>query len=127
MYTFLNNNNIIYKLQFGLRQHLSTSHALININENVRKGLGEGNIGCGVFVNLENVFDTVDHQILLPKLNHYGIFLVSNEWFKTYLSYHNQFVSISGYDSGLAAINCDLLEGFILGPFCYINVTLIKQ
>ena len=70
LHTFLNNNNIIYNLQFGFRQHYSTSHALINITENIRKALDEGNIGCGVFDALKIAFDTVDHQILLPKLNH---------------------------------------------------------
>ena len=55
LYTFLNNNNIIYNLQFGFRQHYSTSHALINVTENIRKALDEGNIGCRVFVDLQNV------------------------------------------------------------------------
>ena len=58
--------------------------------------LDEGIIGCGVFVDLQKVFDTVDHQILLAKLNHYGICGVSNDWFKSYLSNPNQYVSING-------------------------------
>ena len=51
LYTFLNNNNINYNLQFGFRQQCSASHALINITENIRKALDDGNIGCGVFVD----------------------------------------------------------------------------
>ena len=47
-------------LQFGF-----TQYALINITENIRKGLDDGNIDCGVFVDLQKAFDTVDHQILL--------------------------------------------------------------
>ena len=62
--TFLDKNNVIYTLQFGFRQQDSTSHALINITENIRKTLDDGNIGCEVFVNLQKAFDTVDHQIL---------------------------------------------------------------
>ena len=47
LYTFLNNNNIIYNVQF-FRQQYSISHVLINITENIRKALDDGNIGCGV-------------------------------------------------------------------------------
>ena len=106
LYTFLNNNNIFYNLQFGFRQQYSTSHALINITGNIRKAIDDGNIGCGVFVKLL----TLDHQILLAKLNHYGIHGVSNDWFKSYLSNWSQYVaSTNESDSGLAAINCGLL------------------
>ena len=104
LYTFLNSNNIIYNLQFGFRQQYSTSHALINVTENITKALDGGNIGCGVFVDLQKAFDTADHQILLEKLNNYGICGVSN--FKSYLSNRNQYVSINDFDSGPAPINC---------------------
>ena len=80
LYTFLNNNKI-YNLQFGFGQQYFTSHVLINITENIRKALDDGNIGCGVFVDSQKAFDTVDHQILLAKLNHHGICGVSNDWF----------------------------------------------
>ena len=106
LYTFLNNNNIIYNLKFGFRQQYSTSHILINITENTRKAINDGNIACGVFVDL----NTVDPQILLAKLNYYGICGVSNDWFKCYLSDHSQYKSINGCDSGLAAINCGVSQ-----------------
>ena len=110
----------LYTFQFGFRQQYSTSHALINITENIRKALDDGNIGCGVFVDLQKAFDTVDHQILLAKLNHYGIRGVSNDWFKSYLSNRNQYVSINGYESGLAALNCGIPQGSVLGPLLFL-------
>ena len=91
-----------------------------NITENVRKTLDDGIIDCQVFVDLQKAFDTVDHQILLAKLNHYGIRGVSNDWFKSYLSNHNQYVSINGYESGLAAINCGVPQGSVLGPLLFL-------
>ena len=115
LYTFFNNNNI-YNLQFRFRQQYSTSHALINIIENIRKVIDYGNTGCRVFVNLPKAFDTVDHQILLAKLNYYQIRGVSNDCFKSYLSNRSQYVSINKCDFGLAAINCGLPQGSVLGP-----------
>ena len=96
LYTFLNNNNNIYNLQFGFRKQYSISHTLINIIGNIRKALDDGNIGC----------DTIDQQILLANLNQYGICGVSNDQFKYLLSNRSQYVSINGYGPGLAAISC---------------------
>ena len=120
LYTFLNKNNIIYNLQFVFRQQYSTSNALINITENTRKVLDNGNIGCLVFVDLQKAFDTADYQILSAKLNHYGIRGVSNDWFKSYLSNRNQYISIYGYESGLAALSCGVPQGSVLGPFLFL-------
>ena len=79
LYTFFDYNNIIYDLQFRFRQQYSTFYALINITENIRKAFDDGNIGCGIFVDLQKAFVTVDHQILLAKLNHYRILRISND------------------------------------------------
>ena len=119
---FLNKNNIISNLQFGFRQHYSTSHASISVTENIRKALDKGNIDCGVFINLQKAFDTVDHQILLAKLDHYGICEVSIDWFKSYLSNCNQFLSINGYGSGLAAINCGVPQDSVPGLLLFWNI-----
>ena len=57
LYTFVS-NNIIYNLQFGFRQQYFTSHALINITENIRKALDDRNTGYRIFVDLKKAFDT---------------------------------------------------------------------
>ena len=84
--------------------------------ENIRKAIDDGKIGRRVFVDLQKAFDNVDHQILLAKLNHCGIRGVSKDWFKSYLSNQNEYVSISAFDSGLAAVKCGLSRGSVLGP-----------
>ena len=91
---FLNHFNQIYTRQFGFRKAHSTTNTLINIVERIRECLDKGEFACGVFIDLQKAFDTVDHEILLAKLNHYGIRGVANDWFKLYFSNHSQFVSI---------------------------------
>ena len=108
---FFSDNNLIYCLQFGFRQKYSTLHALINLTENIRKNLDEGNIGCSIFVNLQKAFNTVEHDILLSKLEHYGICGLANEWFKSYLSNRKQYVSINGYNSNLVDVKFGVPQG----------------
>ena len=121
VYNFLTKNNIIYDLQFGFRQNFSTSHALMNLTENVRQALDKGYIGCGIFVDLQKAIDTLDHEILLSKLDYYGIRVKSNNWFKSYLSNRKQFVSINGYDSGLAEVNYGVSQGSVLEPLLFLS------
>ena len=71
-------------------------------------------------MDLQKAFDTVDHEILLSKLDYYGIRGISNNWFKSYLSNRKQFVSINGYDSGLAEIKCGVPQGSVLGPLLFL-------
>ena len=71
-------------------------------------------------MDLQKAFDTFDHEILLPKLDYYGIQGISNIWFKSYLSNRKQFVSINGYDSGLAEIKCGVPQGSVLGNLLFL-------
>ena len=83
--SFLNKNNLIYSLQFGFWQNYSTSYALIHLTNTIKQAFDQGNCGCGIFVDLQKAVDTVDHTILLEKLNHYGICEIANNWFEPYL------------------------------------------
>ena len=114
----------IYSLQFGFRQKYSTVHALISLSENIRKNLDEGNFDCSIFVKLQKAFDTVEHDVNIPKLEHYSICGLANDWFKSYLSIRKQYVSINGYDSNLADVKLGVPQGSVLGPplfLIYIN------
>lgn len=76
-------NSLIYPLKFGFRQNYSIVDALSNVTENIRRDLDEYNIGSDIFVDLKNVFDTVEHNTRLWKLEHYGIGGFANEWFES--------------------------------------------
>ena len=110
---FLEKSNCIYPLH-------STNDTLINITENIRSALDNGKFACGIFVDLQKAFDTVDHAILLKKLDHYGIRGIGNSWFKSYLGNRSQFVSISGFDSMLKSIIHGVPQGSVLGPLLFL-------
>ena len=80
---FFDDNNILHDHQFGFRKHHSTSHAVITLVQRVTKALDTGKIIVGVFLNLKKAFDTVDHSILLKKMEKYGIRGNILNWFKS--------------------------------------------
>ena len=66
-------NKLWFSYQLGFHNGYSSNHALTNSTEMIRKALDEGKFACGVFIDLQKAFDTAHHDILLSKLNHYGI------------------------------------------------------
>ena len=124
MYTrlmdFLNRFKQIYSRQFGFRKAHSTVNTLINIVERIRGSLDKGEFACGVFVDLQKAFDTVDHEILLAKLNHYGVRGIANTWFKSYLSDRSQFVCLSNHKSKIKAVKHGVPQGSVLGPLLFL-------
>ena len=98
IFKFFNDNNSIDPLQFDFRQKYSTAHALISLTKDIRKNLYVGNIGCGIFVDLQKAFDILEHDILLAKLEHYSICGLANEWFRSFLSKRKQYVSINSHE-----------------------------
>ena len=113
VYNFFTVNNLIYSLQFGFREQYSTFHSLISLTEDTRKNLDKGNIGCDIFVDLRKPFDIVEHDILLAKLEHYGIRGIANEQFKFYIFERKQFVSVNGHAS---SVKYGVPQCSVLGP-----------
>ena len=79
-------NNILYHKQFGFRKGNSTIIALIQITEKIKESINKGKVGCGIFKDLRKAFDTVNHDILLMKLEHYGIRDSALLWFESYFT-----------------------------------------
>ena len=119
-YDFLEKYKCIYKLQFGFRKKHSTNHCLIDITENIRKALDNNKFACGVFIDLQKAFDTVNHSILTSKLNHYGIRGIANNWFKSYLDNRSQYVTIQGANSDKNSIKHGVPQGSVLGPLLFL-------
>ena len=117
---FLEGKQILYYRQFGLRKDFSTNHVILTLLESIQKALDDGQFTCGIFIDLEKVFDTVSHHILLEKLNHYGIRGVSNDWFRSYLSYRTQFVSINGFNSDYKTVKYSVTQGSVLRPLLFL-------
>ena len=86
MYNFLTIYETLYNLQFGFRASHSINHALVSLTEAIKNSLDNRKFGCGIFLDLQKAFDSVNHAILLLKLEYYGIRRIALDWFKSYHS-----------------------------------------
>ena len=116
LYKFLDKFNCLHELQFGFR----TKHNLIDITETMRKALDDNKFACWIFIDLQKAFDTVNHEILLNKLEYYGIRGLPLKWFESYLKDRTQFVFINGSNSKTKSINTGVPQGPIPGPLLFL-------
>ena len=120
LYNYLSKLEILCDNQFGFRKNHSTSLALIDLYEKISLALDRNEHAVGVFLDLSKAFDTVDHNILLDKLEHYGIRGVALDWVRSYLSNRLQFVQFNGQCSSPQTICCGVPQGSILGPLFFL-------
>ena len=85
----------------------------------IKESIDTGKFGCGMFIDLRKAFDTVNHEILLNKLEHYGVRGSMLKWFHSYLIDHKQFVSFNGESSKLLNNYCGVPQGSVLGPLLF--------
>ena len=82
--------------------------------------LDTGHYFCGIFVDLEKAFDTVNHKILCEKLNDYGLRGDVNNLIQSYLSNRKQYVSLNGFQSEIKNLNCGVPQGSSLAPLLFL-------
>ena len=118
---YLNSNDVLYERQFGFKHnHYSTTHALSAITEKIRQACDSANFACGVFLDLQKAFDTVNNHILLKKLEHYEIRGITNSWLQAYLNDRMPFTTVNKCQSSKKYLMYGVLQGSVLGPFLFI-------
>ena len=118
--SFIEKHNILYDRQFGFRCKHSTTHATLLIADRIQKAIEDGQFSCGIFLDFSKAFDTVNHNILISKLNHYGVRGIAKDWFILYLHNRKQHVSIGTYKSDGLCITHGVPQGSMFGPILYL-------
>ena len=117
---FLSQNNILVNHQFGFKSGSNTGDAVLEFLDRVYNLLDEGQMLMPVYLDFSKAFDTVNHQILLQKLNHYGIRGIINNWFESYLSSRTQYVSINEENSNIMSVSMGVPQGSVIGPVLFL-------
>ena len=117
---FLAEQEVIIPGQYGFRSGHSTAMAILDMVEKIRTAWTEKNCALGVFVDLKKAFDTVDHDILLQKLGHYGVRGQTLKILESYLKDRSQYVCYGGYESERGCVTCGVPQGSVLGPLFFL-------
>ena len=123
MRAFILKNEILYKSQYGFREGHSTANAVTEFTSDVLKGFDNRLLTLSVFLDLSKAFDTINHQTLLNKLEHYGIRGPALSWFTSYLTNRRQYVNYKCVNSQTGLIDCGVPQGSVLGPLLFIIYT----
>ena len=118
--SFIEKHEILFPYQFGFRKRYSTELAILEMSDNLRTSIDNKLITCGLFLDFSKAFDTVNHNILLNKLNKYGVRGVVLEWFKIYLQNRLQYVKIGNIESEPLNVVCGIPQGSTLGPLLFL-------
>ena len=119
---YINENHILFEYQFGFQKGKSTFMALIVLLVKISAALENWDFVIGVFLDFSKAFDIVDHNILLEKLDFYGIKGVTYKWFEDYLWERKQYVTYNGITSDMEVIKCGVPQGSILGPLLFFTL-----
>ena len=118
--SFLESHEVFVNSQFGFRKNMCTNDAVNNLLKNIYNAMDEKEFLGAVFIDLSKAFDTVPHNLLLKKLEHYGIRGIALQLVESYLSQRKQYVSLEGVTSSLQDIKIGVPQGSVLGPLLFL-------
>ncbi len=125
---YLNSNGYLNNFQSGFRAHHSTETALIKIIHYICFNYDSGKISVLVLLDLSAAFDTVDHNILLERLdNSVGLSGMALKWFRSYLEGRGYYVSKGEHKSKWTSMTCGVIQGSILAPLLFSLYMLPKS
>ena len=98
----------------------STEHGVMEVAYRITSELDRGNTSLAIFLDLSKTFDTLNFDILLGKLQYYGIYNKVLVWFKSYLNFRTQYVEIGQSQSQTLPVTLGVPQCSILGPLLFL-------
>ena len=120
LYSFLTKHNLLYCRQYGFRPKRSTIDAITEFTAEVLPSLDSKKKCLSVYLDLSKAFDTINHDILLRKLQYYGVRGTTLAWFRSYLDQRRQYVSYLGIQSNTMVMSFGVPQGSVVGPLLFI-------
>ena len=117
---FLIKKDILSKKQYGFQKKKSTEHAILDLQSKIVDAYENREKSCCIFLDFAKVFDTVNHSILIQKLNYYGIRGETLNWLQSYLNNRQQCVQVGNVQSDFMNIDCGVPQGSVLGPLLFL-------
>jgi hypothetical protein len=118
--SFFNKHNVLSTHQHGFRPSYSTDSALADVLDYITTALDKKFVALALFIDVSKAFDSLNHKILLDKLEHYGVRGIALQWFFSYLSSRFQFTGLNSVRSLLRLITTGIPQGSVLGPYLYL-------
>ena len=120
LHEYFENNNLYFSSQYGFRERHSTELAALELIDRITLAMDQNETPINIYIDLSKAFDSINHDILLSKLQYYGIHGISLKLCSSYLTNRKQYVQIDDDKSHLLNIVTGIPQGSVLGPLLFI-------